>query len=206
MLVLVAFDDRGVVQRIADAHQSATKRGSPDLTAAIAQQSPCAGRKTNRSLVLRRRVRRQPHEHLLRIGDPDVAGRIFSQALRVRDARVHELEDIVRLLVDAGGRSDPQMPRAILVQAERLGAAVAFALSSQRPAVVGKLEQPATSAYPDRTLSILDHRGHAWRRAVGSRVLDDLAALNTNHSPATTDSDPDAAVVRSDAGVHGAPR
>src|SRR6188768_3935149 len=203
MLVLVAFDDGVVVQRIADAHQPAAKRRSPNLATTVTHHTPGAGRKANRPLVLRCRVRRQPHEHFLRVGHPDVTRRIFSQALDVRDTRVHELEDILRLLVNAGCGTNPEVSGAILVQAERLGAVVAVALSSQRPAVVGELEQPATSRHPDRTLSILNHRGHAGRRAVGSRVLDDLAALDTNHPTPTADSNPDAAVVRSDDRVHG---
>jgi len=54
----------------------------------------------------------------------------------LRRAFVHELEHVFRLLVNSGRGANPQMAGAIFVQTERLGAAVAITLSSQRPSVV----------------------------------------------------------------------
>ena len=61
-------------------------------------------------------------------------------------ARVDELERFSVAAIDAGRRAHPQLSGAILVQAERLGAAVAIGLAHQRPAAVGEPEQAARVA------------------------------------------------------------
>ena len=134
------------VERIADAHQPATERRRPDLAATIPHQSPRAGGQPNLVLVLRRRMRREPHEHLARVGHPDRTRGVLSQALDVRGRRVHELEDVLLLHVDAGGRPGPQLSGAILVQAERLGAAESFGLPSSVQRLFGNLNSPRRAA------------------------------------------------------------